>query len=83
MTKLRELRLLLRERGFESRPGRGSHEVWTDPLQPQHRVVLYGKDGDDARKFQAARIRKFRRETMVYRHHQEREGCLWQQKQEP
>ncbi len=83
MIKLHQLRITLRAWGFKARRGRGSHEVWTDPRQPQRRVVLYGKDSDDARKFQAARICKFRRGTMVYQHHQEREGCLWSQKQEP
>ncbi len=83
MIKLHQLRITLRAWGFKVRRGRGSHEVWTDPRQPQRHVVLYGKDSDDARKVQAARIRKFRRGIMVCRHHQEREGYLWPQKQEP
>jgi predicted RNA binding protein YcfA (HicA-like mRNA interferase family) len=68
MTKLRQLRLALRELGFTSRLGRGSHEVWTDPQQPARRVILYGKNGDDARKYQASRVRRFRGGAMVYRH---------------
>jgi hypothetical protein len=66
MKKVRELRALLRELGFVSRSGRGSHEVWIDPQAPQRRVVLCGRDGDDALKYQAARVRAFKRGTMMY-----------------
>jgi predicted RNA binding protein YcfA (HicA-like mRNA interferase family) len=64
--KMRELRETLRELGFESRPGRGSHEVWVDPAQPRRRVVLHGKDCKDAHRYQAAQVRKYRRGMVVY-----------------
>ena len=66
MKKVRELRALLRELGFVSRSGRGSHEVWVDPLAPQRRVVLCGRDGDDAQKYQATQVRTFKRGVMIY-----------------
>ena len=66
MTKLRELRKELRQLGFEARQGRGSHEIWTDPALPSHRIVLYGSGGDDAKPYQVTKMRKFRRGMMVY-----------------
>jgi predicted RNA binding protein YcfA (HicA-like mRNA interferase family) len=66
MKKVRELRALLRDLGFVSRSGRGSHEVWVDPQAPRRRVVLCGRDGDDAQKYQAAQVRAFKRGSMVY-----------------
>jgi predicted RNA binding protein YcfA (HicA-like mRNA interferase family) len=65
--KMRELRETLRDLGFESRPGRGSHEVWVDPAQPQRRVVLHGKDSKDARRYQAAQVHRYRPTSMIYR----------------
>ncbi|HLZ62296.1 MAG TPA: type II toxin-antitoxin system HicA family toxin [Ktedonosporobacter sp.] len=67
ITKMRALRSTLRELGFVSRPGRGSHEVWMDPEQPRRRVVLYGKSGNDAPRYLGTRVRKFRRGMMMYR----------------
>jgi predicted RNA binding protein YcfA (HicA-like mRNA interferase family) len=64
--KMRELRTVLCELGFESRPGKGSHEVWVDPVQPQRRVVLYGRNGNDAHRYQATRVRKLKRGAVVY-----------------
>jgi predicted RNA binding protein YcfA (HicA-like mRNA interferase family) len=65
--KMRELRSALRDLGFVSRLGRGSHEVWTDPASPRRRVVLYGKDGNDAPKYQMSRVRHhLQRGAMVY-----------------
>jgi predicted RNA binding protein YcfA (HicA-like mRNA interferase family) len=64
--KMRELRAVLGELGFESRPGKGSHEVWIDPVQPQRRVVLYGRNGKDAHRYQATRVRKLKRGATVY-----------------
>jgi predicted RNA binding protein YcfA (HicA-like mRNA interferase family) len=66
MLKVRKLRTMLREGGYRSRPGRGSHEVWVHPLQPRRRVVLTGCDGDEAKPYQVARVRKFRKGMMVY-----------------
>ncbi len=65
--KMRELRTVLDELGFESRPGKGSHQVWVDPAQPQRRVVLYGRDGSDAHRYQMSQVRKFKRGMMICR----------------
>lgn len=69
MLKLRQLRTILHTQGFEKRRGRGSHEIWIDPSHPKHRVVLSGKNGDDALRYQVSRVRSFRRGTVVYRNH--------------
>ena len=66
MVKLRELRSELRQLGFIPRPGKGSHEIWTDPLRPRRKVVLSGAGGKDARPFQISKVRQFRRGMMVY-----------------
>jgi predicted RNA binding protein YcfA (HicA-like mRNA interferase family) len=64
--KLARLRADLKALGFSSRSGKGSHEIWTNPQQPQQRVVLYGRNGEDAHRYPAARLRKFRRGMMLY-----------------
>ncbi len=69
--KLRDVRTELRVLGFVRRAGKGSHEIWTDPASPQRRVVLYGRDGDDIHKYQAARVRKFKQGSMVDRQREE------------
>ncbi len=69
--KMREIRATLRELGFECRSGKGSHEVWTDPASPQRRVVLYGRDGDDIHRYQAARVRRFKRGSMMRQQREE------------
>ncbi len=66
MIKLRQLRTELRAMGFEVRRGRGSHEIWTDPTQPQRRVTLAGSNGADALKYQLTRVRRFQRGMMVF-----------------
>lgn len=66
MIKIRHVRTELKALGFEPKAGKGSHEIWTDPQAPQHRLVLSGSDGSDALKYQLARVRKFRRGMMVY-----------------
>ena len=48
--KIRELKKMLRDAGFISRPGKGSHTVWKHPLT-RLRVVLSGQDGDDASRY--------------------------------
>jgi predicted RNA binding protein YcfA (HicA-like mRNA interferase family) len=63
--KLRDARTELRALGFVRRPGKGSHEIWTDPASPQRRVVLYGRDGEDIHHYQAVRVRKFKRGPVV------------------
>ena len=49
--KIRELKSLLLQAGFTSRPGKGSHTNWFHPLLPG-RVTLSGKDGNDAKPYQ-------------------------------
>ncbi len=65
--KLRELRAVLRQCGFEARQNGGSHQVWTSPHQPGCNIVLAGQDGKEAHKYQEAKVRKFCRGMMVYR----------------
>jgi predicted RNA binding protein YcfA (HicA-like mRNA interferase family) len=50
--KIRELKAKLRKAGFTSRPGKGSHRVFTHPDLPRARLVLAGSDGDDAQRYQ-------------------------------
>lgn len=52
------LRRALREAGFYARPGRGSHEVWEHSEHAGVRVVLAGRDGDDAKPYQVRRVQK-------------------------
>ena len=49
--KIRELKSLLKKAGFTSRPGKGSHTVWYHP-RATRTVVIAGKDGDDAKRYQ-------------------------------
>ena len=51
--KIRELRQLVRKAGFTLEPGRGkgSHSMWYHPLLPKP-VVISGKDGSDAKRYQ-------------------------------
>lgn len=48
---IRELKSLLLQEGFTSRPGKGSHTNWFHPLL-SGRVTLSGKDGSDAKPYQ-------------------------------
>jgi predicted RNA binding protein YcfA (HicA-like mRNA interferase family) len=54
--KIRELKAKLRKAGFTSRPGKGSHIVFTHPDLPGDRLVLAGSDGDDAQRYQIADV---------------------------
>lgn len=54
--KIRELKAKLRKAGFTSRPGKGSHIVFTHPDLPADRLVLAGSDGDDAQRYQIADV---------------------------
>ena len=56
--KMRNLKALLRRRGYISRPGKGSHSIWTHPTRPASRLVLHGTDGEDAKPYQIRRARK-------------------------
>jgi len=66
MVKLSALRRELQELGFSCRQGRGSHEVWTCPGYGRN-VVLHGADGEDAKPYQVAKVRRFRRDEEVSR----------------
>ena len=55
--KIRELKKQLRQVGFFSRPGKGSHTVWVHPLLPREELTLSGSDGDDAKKYQVSDVR--------------------------
>ncbi|TMC16392.1 MAG: type II toxin-antitoxin system HicA family toxin [Chloroflexi bacterium] len=54
--KIRTLRQILRRRGYEKRPGRGSHSVWTHPRAPDKPIVLCGSANDDAHPYLVARV---------------------------
>ena len=56
--KVRNLKSLLRRRGFRCRAGKGSHSIWTHPARPDLRLVLAGHDGDDVKAYQLTRARK-------------------------
>ena len=49
--KLRELKASLLRAGFACRSGKGSHTVWGHP-DLAVRIVLSGKDGNDAKPYQ-------------------------------
>jgi len=53
--KIRELKGLLRKAGFVCRPGKGSHTVWRHPRRSKP-VVLSGKDGRDADRYQESEV---------------------------
>jgi predicted RNA binding protein YcfA (HicA-like mRNA interferase family) len=64
MVKLSVLRRELEELGFSSRPGKGSHEVWTHPGYGRN-VVLHGAGGRDAKPSQVAKVRRFHRDNRL------------------
>ncbi len=66
MMKLRVVRAELRQLGFKVRSGRGSHEIWSDPMLPRRRIVLSGSNSNDAKPYQVTRMRKLRRGMMIY-----------------
>jgi predicted RNA binding protein YcfA (HicA-like mRNA interferase family) len=60
--KIRELKAALAKAGFSMRPGKGSHTVWEHP-QRARPVVLSGKDGADADRYQEKDVRKALRDV--------------------
>ena len=64
--KYRELRKELESLGCEMRQGKGSHVIYTHPVQPARTVTLCGNDGQEAPKYQVSRVRKFVRGLMIY-----------------
>lgn len=55
--KIRELKQLLRNAGFEELSGKGSHTNWIHPLYPG-KITVSGKDGADAKPYQEKEILK-------------------------
>ncbi|NJR55982.1 MAG: type II toxin-antitoxin system HicA family toxin [Acaryochloris sp. CRU_2_0] len=45
--KIRDIKAILKEAGFVSRPGKGSHSNWKHPQLPQV-ITVARKDGADA-----------------------------------
>ena len=56
--KIRRLKAELARAGFIQRPAKGSHTMWVHPLLPELPVVISGKDGDDADKYQIRDVEK-------------------------
>jgi len=56
--KIRKLKALLSKAGFMQRPAKGSHTMWVHPRLPELPVVVSGKDGDDADKYQIREVEK-------------------------
>ncbi len=44
--KIRELKAMLKKAGFQYRPAKGGHSVWT-----HEKVTIAGNDGDDAKRY--------------------------------
>ena len=55
--KIRELKSILKKAGFTllKDRGKGSHTVWEHP-NVEKNVILSGKDGKDAQKYQEKRV---------------------------
>ncbi|KAM3102945.1 type II toxin-antitoxin system HicA family toxin [Phormidesmis sp. 146-12] len=49
--KIRELKRLLLQAGFDYQPGKGSHTKWFHPLLPG-KLTLSGRDSADAKRYQ-------------------------------
>ena len=55
--KKRHIRADLARAGFVNRGGKGDHDVWKHPLIP-NKVVVSGKDGDDAARYDETHLRE-------------------------
>ncbi|HZU03978.1 MAG TPA: type II toxin-antitoxin system HicA family toxin [Ktedonobacteraceae bacterium] len=51
----RQLKSLLRRRGYIQRSGKGSHSIWTHPRLPGKPLVLCGRNHEDVPFYQLAR----------------------------
>lgn len=56
--KIRKLKAALSRAGFYSRSAKGSHTLWRHPAFPELRVILSGKDGNDAQQYQIEDVRE-------------------------
>jgi predicted RNA binding protein YcfA (HicA-like mRNA interferase family) len=54
--KVRQLKADLIKAGFTIRSGKGSHTVWHHPRFSTVTVIISGKDGDDAEKYQVKEV---------------------------
>ena len=59
--KIRELKKILLKAGFTYRSGKGSHTVWSHPGL-SYSLVLSGKEGADADRYQERDVRNALRE---------------------
>jgi len=50
--KISPLKAKLVKVGFMQRSAKGSHTMWVHPLLPEMPIVISGKDGNDAQKYQ-------------------------------
>jgi predicted RNA binding protein YcfA (HicA-like mRNA interferase family) len=55
--KIREIKAILKEAGFVSRSGKGSHENWKHPKLPLV-ITLARKDGADAPRYLEQKVEK-------------------------
>ncbi len=57
--KIRELKSILKKAGFNllKDRGKGSHTVWEHP-NVEKNVILSGKDGNDAQRYQENRVQE-------------------------
>ena len=53
--KIRELKKLLRQAGFQELPGKGSHTNWIHPAYVG-KITVSGKNGADAKPYQEKEI---------------------------
>lgn len=56
--KIRDLEVLLCQRGYSVRPGKGSHRIWSHPFRSSRPIVLHGRACDDAHPYQVRRVCK-------------------------
>ncbi|MBA2395087.1 MAG: type II toxin-antitoxin system HicA family toxin [Ktedonobacteraceae bacterium] len=64
--KIRRLKIILRQRGYTCRSGKGSHRIWVHPSRPEQRIVLAGADGKEAHPYQVAQVCKKHRSRSAF-----------------
>lgn len=55
--KVRELKKMLAQAGFQQLPGKGSHTNWVHSLY-SGKITISGKDGSDAKLYQEKEIKQ-------------------------